>query len=280
VKKEFAQRASHPVVLAAQQLRNEHGVAYDAPMTLALSLDESLHLRLPPPDTLNRFDGVDLESAFLVQLRDFAQQSKFDAFFAAHRAYFTKVEDRMRTAITKENPGAWFDAFMGNHAAAHFTIVPAMLTGNWNYGPHIAGDIFQVIGVARPDFDELPSVDDSMMELVVHEMAHSYVNPLLAAHKAELEPEAARVFAKVAEPMAKQSYTAWDIFLNESVVRAITSLYLRDRRSASAADAAIAREEARSFLWTRPIAEMLDKQRGHFATSVPQLVRVLADADK
>src|SRR5439155_25095357 len=129
----------------------------------------------------------------------------------------------------------------GERPAAKFAVVPAMLTGNWNYGPHLGGEIFQIIGVTRPDFDELPSVDDSMMELVVHEMAHSYVNPLLDAHKPELQPDGSRLFAKVAEPMTKESYGAWEIFLNESVVRAITALYFRDRRGAAGGDAAIAR---------------------------------------
>ncbi|HSD91072.1 MAG TPA: DUF4932 domain-containing protein [Kofleriaceae bacterium] len=276
VRAHFGPFASHPVVLAARQLREQHGISYDAPMTLAICLDPNMHVHAQPDDA--RFTGVDL-ATFVDQVGDFATQSKFDAFVAAHHAYYTRVEDRLRTAIAKEDPARWFDAFFGQRASAHFTVVPGMLTGNWNYGPHSADDLYQIIGVARPDFDELPAVDDATIELLVHEMAHSYVNPVLAAHHAELEPGASHAFVQVGDAMKKQAYTTWEIFLNESVVRAVVVLYTRERRGAAAADAAIAREEARSFVWTRQLADLLATKRGDFAAAVPQIAPLLAAAN-
>jgi len=276
VRRHFGPFASHPVVLAARELRSQHGISYDAPMTLAISLDDHLALRTQPAEP--RFAGVDL-APFVDQLRDFATQSGFEAFVAAHRAYYSRVEDRLRTAIAKEDPARWFDAFFGQRAGAHFTVVPGMLTGTWNYGPHEGDDLYQIIGVARPDFDELPAVDDATIELLVHEMAHSYVNPVLAAHHAELEAGGSHAFAKVGDAMKKQAYTTWEIFLNESVVRAVVVLYTRERRGAAAADAAIAREEANAFMWTRSIADLLATKRGDVAAAVPQIAQLLAAAN-
>jgi len=117
--------------------------------------------------------------------------------------------------------------------------------------------MFQILGIPNVDLDELPCIDAELLELLVHETAHSYINPLFTKYRAELEPHGVRLLAKVAEPMRQQAYPTWDIMLNEQAVRAVTALYLRERKGAAAADAAIQREEARSFLWTRPLADLL-----------------------
>jgi hypothetical protein len=142
--------------------------------------------------------------------------------------------------------------------------------------------LYQVLGIARVDFDELPVVEDAMIELVVHEMAHGYVNPLLARHHAELAPHGERLFAQVAGPMTQQAYPSWQIMLNEQVVRAVTALYLRDRRGTAAGDAAIGREMTRSFLWTRPLVDLMTSYQAtrdrhpDLAALMPRIIQLFA----
>jgi Domain of unknown function (DUF4932) len=259
----FVPFKDHAAVVATRQLRAQYGIGFDGPMWLAVQLDDKLVPRAPPGDA--RWDKVDI-TAYLATVRDFVTATGFDAFFAAHRAYFTRVEERLRGAITAENPGAWFDAFFGARSGAAFVVVPAMLVGTHNFGPSTATELFQIIGVVRVDFDELPTFDAVTLELVVHEMAHSYINPLFAKHRATLEPHGTRLFGAVADAMRKQAYPTWDIVLNEQGVRAVTVQYLRERKGAAAADAAVNREVARSFVWTKPLAELL----GEYARSRQQ----------
>jgi hypothetical protein len=244
----------HPAVVRTRELRAQYGIAFDAPMWLAVVLDDKLYLRARPGDA--RWANVDIDG-YLVLVRDFATASGFEAFFTKHAPYFSRVEERLRTAIAKEAPTSWFDTFFGARPGAKFIVVPGMLTGTHNFGPHSDTELFQILGMSHVDFDELPFIDDALIELLVHETAHSYINPLFARHHAELAPHGQRLFATVAEPMRKQAYPTWEIMLNEQGVRAVTTLYLRERKSAAAADAAIAREVARSFLWTKPLAELL-----------------------
>jgi hypothetical protein len=62
----------------------------------------------------------------------------------------------------------------------------------------------------------------------------------------------------------------------------VTALYLRDRKGATAGDAAIDRERARSFVWTRPLTDLLASYAGardrypDLDTLVPQTVELLA----
>jgi hypothetical protein len=254
VSRTFGPFAEHPAVIRTRELRAKYGIAFDAPMWLAVSLDDKLYLRSRPLDA--RWTNVDIDG-YLVLVREFVTASGFEAFFAAHAPYYARVEDRLRTAIAKEDPTSWFDRFFGARPGAKFVVVPGMLTCTHNFGPHTEREMFQILGMSHVDFDELPFVDDALVELLVHETAHSYINPLFAKHEGELAPQGQRLLARVAEPMRKQAYPTWEIMMNEQGVRAVTVLYLRERRGAAAGEAAIAREEARSFLWTRPLADLL-----------------------
>lgn len=250
----FGPHRGHPAVLRTQELRTQYGIGFDGPMWLAVVLDDKLYVQARPGDS--RWTNVDIDG-YMVMVRDFAERTGLDAFLATHKAYFSRVEERLRTAIAKEDLTTWFDRFFGSRPGTTFVVVPGLLTGTRNFGPHTTTEMFQILGITHVDFDDLPVVDDATLQLLVHETAHSYINPLFAKHRAELESHGARLLARVAEPMRKQAYPTWDIMMNEQGVRAVTALYLRERKGAAAADAAIAREEARSFLWTRPLADLL-----------------------
>lgn len=278
---QFAAFREHPAVVATRELRQNPGIGFDGPMWLAIELDDALQLKRKPGDA--RWATVDIE-AYLVKIRDFVKVSGFDAFLAKHAAYLRKVEDRLRAALVEERPSTWFDGFFGARPGARFVLVPALLVGTHNFGPHNETELYQIIGVVRVDFDELPTLDPLTLELVVHEMAHAYVNPYFAKHRAELEPHGTRLFAQVAEAMRKQAYPTWEIVMNEQGVRAVTALYLRERRGAAAGDAAIEGELRRSFLWTKPLVDALAaygasrKQYADLEAYWPTLLAVFAAA--
>jgi len=274
----FAPFKQHPAVLATLELR-QGGIGFDGPMWLAVELDDKLQLKNKPGDS--RWANVDIES-YLVKVRDFVTATGFDAFLAQHAVYFQKIEARLRTAIAAENPGGWFDGFFGARPGATFVVVPALLVGTHNFGPHTATELYQIIGVVRVDFDELPTFDTLTLELVVHEMAHSYINPLFEKHAASLAPHAARLFAQVADAMRKQAYPTPEIFLNEQGVRAVTSLYMRERKSSREAAATITQQESLGFRWTKGLVDVLAEyrtQRRQFAdlhAFMPSLVAFFA----
>src|SRR4051812_2452103 len=104
----FGALRDHPAVVRTKQLRDQFGIAFDAPMWLAVMLDDHYFLTGPPGDP--RWASADADG-YMTTVRDFVNASGFDAFEDAHAAYISKVENRVRTAITKEDPARWFDAF-------------------------------------------------------------------------------------------------------------------------------------------------------------------------
>jgi hypothetical protein len=269
----------HPAVVMARDLRAKHGIGYDAPMILAVHLDDQLVLHdageLPLLDA--RWTGVDAE-AYAALLRDFARDAKLDAFMAVHADHYAMVADVLRGAVVAENPVAWFDGVFGKRDKAHYTVIAAPMTGTYNFGVRATRsdgtlDMFQLIAV---DTDNgIPIVNADLTYLLVHEMAHSYINPHLAEHEPELGPPAQKLFAKVETAMRAQAYPTWQIFLNESVVRATTLVYIDDKLGNAAAAIQLDRELALDFNGTAELARLIRAYRTDHVDYVPRLVAML-----
>lgn len=266
----FKPFANHHAIAATRELRTKHGIGWDAPMILAVHLDDHLQLRnaaeLPALD--KRFTGVDVET-YAATLRDFAAASGLDAFLASQRDHLTKVETQLKTVVDKAKPVEWFDAYFGARPMTRYIVVPALLTGSANFGvratlPDGTTELYQVLGVSSTD--GLPNTDAEAVWLLVHEMAHSYINPLFEQHHAALEAAGAKLFPLVAQPMRAQAYKTWQIMLNESGVRALTVLYVREKQGDLAAAATIRSEIRNGFVWTNELAEVLQTFQRERAT--------------
>ncbi len=283
VDKTFGPFADHPAVAATRALRASHSITWDAPMILAVHLDAQLQLINPEelPAIDPRFTGADL-ATYAATLRAFAEDTKLDAFLASHEPYIMQVEATLQKLLEQENPVAWFDQFFGAKARARYIVVPGLLTGTHNMGvratlPDGTLELYQVLGVHAAD--GLPTTDDDSVAILVHEMAHSYVNPLTAAHRAALEAAGTKLYALVAEPMKKQAYGNWTSFVDESVVRAVVVLYLLDRKGKPAANEEARKQMSLAFRWTPEIAKSLlryQSERGRyadFALFMPELIK-------
>ena len=262
VDRHFAPYRDHPAVEASRRVRQEAGIGFDAPMSLAVFLDDQLRLIRPLspwPEALDqRWQKVDV-GAYLADVRRFAADTGFDAFFTGQRAYFAGVEERFRALLRGGDPVAWFDRFFGARAGASYRLVPGLLTGGANYGVHAdrTGSrlaLYSIVSLEDVDPQGLPRPSRFTVELIVHEMAHSYVNPLVDRYAAELEPAMTRVFALVADDMRKQAYGAWRIMAYESLVRAVTLLYIRQRHGEPAASRLAREDESAAFYWTEELS--------------------------
>lgn len=270
----FKQFVNHPAVLAARELREKHEIEYDAPMQLAIRLDDAYQLHelddLVARDV--RWRGVDA-AGFAAKLRDFAAVSKFDAYTDAHAAYYAKVQDALRSVIDAEHPVAWFDARFGVRRKARYTVVPALLVGMWNFGVRALHDdgtveMVQIISIFQSD--GMPQTDADAIATVVHEMAHSYINPVFDRHLATLEPAARQLFPLVERELKVMAYVEPKILLYESAVRAVTALYVRDRRGAGAGREALRIQQRVGFVWTPELAAAIDRlPRGDLEAAMP-----------
>jgi uncharacterized protein DUF4932 len=272
----FGPFADHPAIAATRALRERHHISFDAPIELAIHLDDALQLRAAGPLDDKRWTGVDL-AAYAAQLRTFAVDTHLDAFMAAHAAHYRAIEAALRTRIDAEDPIGWFDTQFGSRERARYIVVPGMLEGGANYGPHIeladgTLEMYQVLGLGNVDAHGMPAIDDEMIATLIHEMAHSYINPVFAKHRERLAHAAQQLFPRVAEKLRKQAYGNWETMLDESGVRAATVLYLRERHGDATADAATRREVENGFPWTADLAAVLQRRHARLEDAMPDVI--------
>jgi hypothetical protein len=102
-----------------------------------------------------------------------------------------------------------------------------------------------------------------MLRTVVHEFCHSYANPVIDSHSAELKVAGEKIFTHVAPAMRRQAYDNWRTMLYESLVRASTLRYVRQYDGAMAAWLAAQDQKGRGFTWIEDLSALLGEYEAH-----------------
>lgn len=260
VDKWFGEYAKHPAVIAMRELRARQGISFDAPMSFAVHLDDEFQVvhgeELAQMD--ERWKGVDV-AALARLVKAFAGESRIAMFRAEQTDYYAKLHAPIEEAIAKERASDWFDGVFGP-AEGSFVVVPSPIAGTMNFGPRATGadgklHMYQVLGISSKTGEA--EIDEQFIALLVHEMAHSYINPVFDAHRTELAKAGEVIMPLVEKQMRAQAYPDWQTVVNESGVRAIVVNYMREKHGPEAG-ARTARAEQRSgFLWINELAEVM-----------------------
>ena len=266
---EFARFTGHPAVAATRQLAADHGISYDAPVELAAYLDGSLSPARPldplPPGLDPRWKGVDID-AYLRDIRRFAAESGFDDFYESEAPYHRAVEGAYRDLLAERPTVDWFDGAFGPRRDASYTLVPGLLTGDFSFSTTAETEdeeleVAQITFLEQPDAEGIPHPTTLTYSNIVHELAHSYVNPIFDARVEEMRATGEPLFEQVEDAMREQAYTTYPIMVNESIVRALTVLFLRERVGEADAQRNLDEQIELSFAWTPELVEAIDELR-------------------
>ncbi len=280
IEKAFARFKDHPAVLLARQLRDKHGVGFDAVVNFAVSIADPPTLTERVPFGLqgsgladSRWHGP-YARTFLRALRRFSTDANFPEFIARHRALYNATERRLETLAREHISAQWYDRFFGEAPDAAFILVPGMCNGTANFGPKVhptsgREELYAIVGVTQSDTFGVPTFDPELVPIVIHEFAHSFINPFVERHREEFAPAGERLFPYVAEVMQAQAYGDWQAVVDESLVRAVVIRYLRANGEPSNASRQIAEELGLGFIWI----EDLDRLLQHYEFERNQFVR-------
>jgi len=272
--KQFGKFRGHAVVNLAQELRRTHNVSYDAVMKMAVHLTDAEQVKLklplqPWPEGLDRRWTAGDVSNFLAAAQQFVKDSSFKEFIEQHRPLYQTTVTRMQTLMEKEAHLDWFDAYFGRRPQAGFTVVLRLLSGGGgSYGLHFRAadgseELYCVLGVRQTDKQGLPEFPRAVLPTVVHEFCHSYANPLIERHLAELRASGDALFENVAGRMRSQAYGNAQTMLKESLVRACVIRYLRQYEGEEAARRRIEVEKRNGFLWMQEMSDLLGDYEAH-----------------
>lgn len=259
----FSAFRSHPVVTLATELASK---------TFSFDSVPNLLLRLTNPGSLTWRTDLEAEpltgipdpeerDRFLALLRDFASVSRFGEFFNRNRRLYGRVARSIEPSVTP-NVNA-LEAYAGA-SLGQWRVIPGLLLLDGGFGPRLRqrSGVFETYAIIGPLYNsvERPNFGDygRLQNLIVHEFAHSLINPLSEQHRDLVQGYSGRFDAALREAMLKQgAYDNWQTVVDEHVVRAVTARVAAKTRGADAGAAAVADEVGRGFVYVPNLIERL-----------------------
>lgn len=264
----FKPYKGHKAIQMARKLRKDRGVNCNAPMSLAIHINDINSMATivplkPRPQNLDSRWRIDETQEFLKVCRDFVQDTKFETYLAGNKLIYDKAVDKLKKLVETKVDLEWFDKFFGKNTNINFNLVISILNGKSCYGPRVQiGEklhIYSILGVVHCGvlgFGE-PQFPDRVIDTIVHEFGHSYSNPLVEKYIQELRSAGKKLYPAVKKQMKSQAYGNWQTMMKESVVRAASVRYHYANGSESKARRAIEYNIGRGFSWTNELAELL-----------------------
>lgn len=231
VENNFGHLRDHPAVKYAEQLINTRGIAYNAPMNLALYINSELEFneKIPFSDIDNRWRKDEVIN-FIKKLRQFSEESNFNNFYSAHTYLYKEIETDAKNLIQSKFNVEWFASFLGVQPNNRFKVILCLLNGRFNYGAKIKADevneFYCFKGIQPSIFGRY--FGDATLGTLAHEFLHSYINPFIDLHSTQLEESGKCIFSHVQDKLKSSAYGSWQIMFYESLTIAVDLHYRRD----------------------------------------------------
>ena len=269
----FADYKSHSIIAYYQDIRAKQGVSHDAVMSMAIHLEISKgEIKfIGEKAKLDRWKNVDIDD-FVVRLNDFYKATRFHEFFEQHRAFYAEGLRIYEANVMKYFHQNWYAKFYGVEPIEQFRIVIGFTNGGGNYGPsrQLPGqpkEVFAICGYyIDPQTGKVYEDGMSYASTLIHEFNHSFVNCLLEneTNATMLKDIGQNLLRLSPIGMKRQNYAAWNIVLNESVVRAAVIIYMLDNGySAEQLQQEMFDQVCRDFRWMPELVGSLRYYAAH-----------------
>lgn len=277
VDKHFKPYSNHEVVIFAKELRQNKGISYDAVVSMAIVLDDNLNPIIDFSRTLpEKRWSEDDATKFVKLLKAFYKDTKCENFFSDNEPLFKEVERRFSNVYDKIDL-KWYQTFFGTNAEEDFKLLVSLGCGKHNYGPSYSlsnekKKVFSIMGTWRADNTGMPIYKEAeYLPVIIHEFAHSFVNPLNEKYNTEFEESGKEIYKTVEYEMSRQqAYGNWQIMLNEALVRASVIKYFIDHDAKeSKIQMMLNSESNKGFIWIKGLVTELkkyDNQRSEYPT--------------
>lgn len=274
----------HPAVQTLRALMSQHpwpDVYHYAVLCLSPPPDLAWQLPLAGTATGDLLGAALLED-WVVALRGFADQSQFARFYAQHQPYYLHLVDRVEKELRGRDLLGPLEAYYGMQLREyHLVLSPLLHQGG--FGPRLPVGDGDYLGysIVGPDAmgGQGPTYSYTHLRtLVWHEFGHSFVNPLIAARREQLQARV-ELFVPLQARMVEEGYPTWESCVNEHLIRAITARLLARAEGEEEGRRAAEAEARHGFAYVPALYELLgeyETRRDAYPSIPAFLPRLLA----
>lgn len=289
VRRHFEPFRAHEAITLARELHEKRDVGFSTVMSLAIAFEPlpGLELRVDPDSVLGpRVPSPEIQR-FAAAFQRFARESHAARFFAEQRVRLDSAAAHLGAPVYQANAFEWIARFFGVPSDRDFVVAPLLANSQGNYGPCVRPrggrlECWQILGHSRTDSSGFAIWGDESVGTLVHEISHSYANPLGDARASVFGPALRRVQEAFVDQMAAQAYTSWQSVLNESLVRATVARFFADRGTPEQMSEYLADQRGRGWLWLPELAErfaLYERDRAAYPTLEAFMPRIVAYYD-
>jgi hypothetical protein len=235
----------HAAVKEAARIGSK-GFAWDAPLSWAVDLDADLKPEQPLPASLvDRAGGQKNLDKLTELVRAFRRDTDFDGWYGRHQGDWASWRQEAEANLANPDIPRQLESWFGTNMSA-YSIVVTPAIGPQSYGPRVQAPegirAFAITNVVA-----WRGVDAPVAQLnVLREFGHSFVNPAVEAGWT-LFKITDRLFEPVAVTMTKQSYSTWQLTLEETLMRAAACRMTRESQGDLAGLQCVADEVHQGF---------------------------------
>jgi len=281
----FGAYRSHPAVKMAADLRERKHIWYGSPASFAVHLTPGFQLL---PGTRDQAGGGSLDfrwtlaeaQSFARELRSFSRTSRAQGFFNQHAPLYQQLSGRLEQRAA-EVRAEWYAELVKPPNSRKFTVVPTLLAGNGNYGPHVQTQAgvhnYAIIGVWKFEGDGSPAFDKDVERIIVHEFAHSYVNPWVDEGMTGLRPAAEALIKARQHDFERTGYGEGSEFspdlLYETMVRALVVTYYTERGDTTGAERQMQQDIHNGWTWLPSVVDWVKAARASGSFQLDETTR-------
>ena len=232
----FSPFKSHPVIAYYQELRANHGISYDAVMSMAINLaidGNEVKILTDKSGLEKRWQDVEIDT-FLFKLNQFYADTRFHDFYTQHLPFYESVLHTYEQNVMQYFHQDWYQRFYGTAPTEQFRVVIGFTNGGGNYGPsrQLPGLPKEVFAICGYHINEQTgkAFENGLdyASTLIHEFNHSFVNPLINTNATQLEPIGEKLLKLSYRGMSSQAYRTAYTVINESIVRAAVIIYMQE----------------------------------------------------
>ena len=180
----FAPYKGHKLIQFAKEIRDKHGISYNAIASVAANINlKNEEIILNPDIDFSEVTAIidyrwtpEIFKTFLSLLNDFYKETHFNKFYINHANLYHIAEINLDLLLERIDI-EWFKSVFTEKVETP-TVIVSLCNGASNYAVTTPNKKVIVIG-SGVDLHGMPYFNKNKISIILHEFLHHYTNPLI-----------------------------------------------------------------------------------------------------